>query len=522
MLNKSNVLNELLQLDYTAQAGGNHFNIIDELHANENAHTRILASLLSDKTILHSFLKTIVKLEDKDIEDAAPDQLSIFSDYMDAALISRNFALIIENKIHGAVDQDQQIARYVANMSGYHNKIIVMYLTLAGGKPGPDSFPEECTQKCTLITINYRDHILPWLEKLPVSDQLLSSGLIQYTDHLKGLLGQRKTKDPLSDLKKRLSEKISSGKEAAKIIGEIDYFLGYWRNYLMFNPQLIEQQTENLAEERQRLLLDYATLLFGTIHRDANGWAYLGKPVDCDAVDISIYHWSNISSVQLELYTEKEEDKYEDQLERLSKKLASAGLPAPLRIPFNGTQWLRYPIDNFMQLSAAAQAINGPLSCQLPLAPVNSDDSILKFPVDKLLTLKQCLVELFNRDQLASPWNDIHVFTKDLLLKNGYSYQNGIALHCCWHEQYKYFEAEIWAKDDQKLMYKVWQKLAEQDRIYPFVHYCWRNKTVLIFPIPLTETNDDYAKELCEILKKIKEEITRDHSYLFAEGENNN
>ena len=56
MLNKSNVLNELLQLDYTAQAGGNHFSIIDELHANENAHTRFLASLLSDKTILHSFM----------------------------------------------------------------------------------------------------------------------------------------------------------------------------------------------------------------------------------------------------------------------------------------------------------------------------------------------------------------------------------------------------------------------------------------------------------------------------------
>ena len=51
MLKKSQILNELLELDYTVQTKDHHFNIIDELHANENAHTRILAALLADKEI---------------------------------------------------------------------------------------------------------------------------------------------------------------------------------------------------------------------------------------------------------------------------------------------------------------------------------------------------------------------------------------------------------------------------------------------------------------------------------------
>ena len=310
----------------------------------------------------------------------------------------------------------------------------------------------------------------------------------------------------MSNLKGCLKEKISSGIEAAKIIGEIDYFLGYWRNYLMFHPDLIEKQTENLPKERQGLLRDYAALLFGKIHRDANGWTYLGKPEGYDTVDISIHHWSNISPVQLELYTEREEEEYEKQLNGLSEKLKNAGLPVPLQIPFQETQWLRYPIDDYQQILAAAQTINGS-SAKLPEPPANTDDSILNFPIKKLLILKQGIVELFERDELASPWDDIHVLTQNLTLNNGYSYQKGIALHCCWHEQYKYFEAEIWAKDDQNLMFKIWKKLAEQDCIYPFVHYYWRNKTILIFPIPITKQNDEYAIKLCNILKKIKENI---------------
>ena len=39
-----------------SEASTHQFNLLDELHANENAHTRILVRLLQIPSLLHSFL----------------------------------------------------------------------------------------------------------------------------------------------------------------------------------------------------------------------------------------------------------------------------------------------------------------------------------------------------------------------------------------------------------------------------------------------------------------------------------
>jgi transcriptional regulator of heat shock response len=70
-----------------------------------------------------------------DIPDQlCPSDVSEFSDYIDAKIETKNFCIIIENKINNAVDQDRQIERYVDKVKPHNNNIFVLYLTLDGNK----------------------------------------------------------------------------------------------------------------------------------------------------------------------------------------------------------------------------------------------------------------------------------------------------------------------------------------------------------------------------------------------------
>ena len=81
------------------------FNLLDELHANENAHTRILVRLLQIPVLLKSFLEYLKEIFPEKATFAIPEKLSSnavseFSDYIDAKIETKNFCIIIENKIN--------------------------------------------------------------------------------------------------------------------------------------------------------------------------------------------------------------------------------------------------------------------------------------------------------------------------------------------------------------------------------------------------------------------------------------
>jgi transcriptional regulator of heat shock response len=160
------------------EACTHQFNLLDELHANENAHTRILVRLLQIPSLLHSFLMYLKESFAEQAQFDIPDQLypsdvSEFSDYIDAKIETKNFCIIIENKINNAVDQDRQIERYVSAVKSQNKNICVLYLTLDGTKdPTSNSIGES---DVPVIKINYKKHILNWLENkitFSVSDTL--------------------------------------------------------------------------------------------------------------------------------------------------------------------------------------------------------------------------------------------------------------------------------------------------------------------------------------------------------------
>lgn len=217
------------------------FNVIDELHINENAHSRVLAKLLQFKVekkypILESFLKLLRSRcqSEMNINIESPD-ISNERNRIDALIVEKGkYAIIIENKIYWAGDQKDQIDRYVdcVRQSGFKknettgllDNVFVVYLTQDGRKEvSSESFNKarevlgwkSDSEQGQFIPLNYKDDILPWLKNdvLPncaLKEDLLSSGIKQYIDYLDGLLGLRKNQiDLMYSMKGLLLKKCS-------------------------------------------------------------------------------------------------------------------------------------------------------------------------------------------------------------------------------------------------------------------------------------------------------------------------
>ena len=189
-------------------------NIITELHANENAHSRILRMFLQyddgkkKYPILGKFLD-IPKV--KQVFGNKEFKSPVFTNERERidVLIEepRSFAIIVENKIKGATDQKRQLERYIESVNRYgvpYDNIYAIYLTDSGDKEvSDDSFTDIAKERLgykdendmgRFVPMNYRYDILPWLEKevLPncsYKEDLLISALKQYIDYLKCMFG---------------------------------------------------------------------------------------------------------------------------------------------------------------------------------------------------------------------------------------------------------------------------------------------------------------------------------------------
>lgn len=199
-----------------------HINLIDELRANENAHSRILEKLLSQQEptnkkyeILESFLQYILE-KHKDKQDFQKIEIrkpEITQEKKRIDLWIRdqnNYAIIIENKVHNAKDQSDgkrveggQLERYINTTKEYgfkEEQIYVLYLPPTYEKePTKESWGKYYESKIhedRYINLSFKDDILAWLKShvLPnirLKDKYLSSAIAQYIDHLEGKFSLR-------------------------------------------------------------------------------------------------------------------------------------------------------------------------------------------------------------------------------------------------------------------------------------------------------------------------------------------
>lgn len=268
-----------------------HINVIDQLHANENAHTRILTQLLKYReeghyTILKSFLQL---LPDFDINCYNIDNSCVFFNRENIdGLIEKEgeYAVIIENKIHGAVDQDKQIERYVHTKFQHGiplEHIWVIYLTRDGLKKVENYSLSPKTAKILgsrFVELNYRHHILPWLKDsiLPncrMKEEWLVSAIKQYVDHLEGLFGVR---DSQKTLRNNLRNKIvkSIGCTETMSIGDKYAKMTDYRNILNDLQNIVAGCLESLVKPVVNRMEEETTQILGEICPDVDVKFYNG------------------------------------------------------------------------------------------------------------------------------------------------------------------------------------------------------------------------------------------------------
>lgn len=177
-----------------------HVNIIDELHINENGHSRILTKLLQYKNekneyeILQSLLDYTKQKNFWEIKITNPT-ITQEKERIDLWVRDDNYAIIFENKVYNAEDQDAQICRYIEKTKEKKYKerqIFVIYLSRDGKEPDSQSWGEyKESFKSRYINLSFRYDIMPWLKSIVIpnirqKDVFLSSALLQYVDYLEG------------------------------------------------------------------------------------------------------------------------------------------------------------------------------------------------------------------------------------------------------------------------------------------------------------------------------------------------
>lgn len=196
-----------------------HLNVIDELHINENAHSRILCKLLQYQSesgkyeFLESLLNYIVKNKSvesfSNIEIKSP-KITQEIERIDLWVKDKDYAIIFENKVYDATDQEAQIARYIVKTRACRfsdDKIYVIYMPSTGEKEASEQTwidvsnsqkPENLkeTFQDRYVKLSFREDILKWLREsilpnLRYKEKYLHSAINQYIDFLEGVYSLR-------------------------------------------------------------------------------------------------------------------------------------------------------------------------------------------------------------------------------------------------------------------------------------------------------------------------------------------
>ena len=183
-----------------------HINIIDELHINENGHSRILLKLLQyqdelgEYTFLHSLLRYINShSHSSDFTRIEIKRPLLTQEEARIDLWLRDwksgYAIIFENKACDAIDQEEQLSRYIDKTiaEGFSKEnIFVVYLPSYAHEPDEQSwgnYKEEFEER--YVNLSFKDDILAWLKDdvlphITSSNLYLYTAVVQYIDYLEG------------------------------------------------------------------------------------------------------------------------------------------------------------------------------------------------------------------------------------------------------------------------------------------------------------------------------------------------
>lgn len=231
-----------------------HINLVDAIGADENANSRILASIFSyrDDSGNYQVLKDFARhffsgtgLEEMiEKPTIVTEQLVRNDKRIDIYICEPDkYAVILENKVMHAPEQPHQLANYIEGLNdiGYANEqIFIGYLPRTGETlPSENSWTNRkgvsYSEKfqSRFHNISFRDGILPWLRNLKISANdtaMLYQSIAIYIDYLEGQFDFRpnehyiemKTDEYIADKLAFTDEPSDNLKKAMDAVAEID------------------------------------------------------------------------------------------------------------------------------------------------------------------------------------------------------------------------------------------------------------------------------------------------------------
>lgn len=203
---------------------------------NENWHSRVLRMLFeyldgNEHPVLNSFVSLMKRKADLPFLNIPKSEFVMCTNekFRIDLLVEMDYdcAIIIENKINWAIDQDCQIERYVEQVrkTPLQNKanIYVVYLTADGTKNVEDySLTEKAKELLSgelenegshFLSLSFAYDILPWLENdvlpnIKIKSYILLSSVTLYTDLLKSMFKRDETSQTITTkLIRKMEEK---------------------------------------------------------------------------------------------------------------------------------------------------------------------------------------------------------------------------------------------------------------------------------------------------------------------------
>lgn len=279
-----------------------HVNPIEELHAKETANSRILCAMLryqhnGEYKILKSFARKFITEFNSKLDIGTNPIIEAEQYRIDLSVREPGkYALIFENKIHDAVLQKNQLARYIRKLQaeeGFRlDQIYIVFLPSSKDyEPNDCSWYdwEECCDKCNqqecslkykkptlredfknrYHTVTFRENVLNWLKEdvlLSVNENevLLRSSVILYIDYLEGLFELRTNEKEMymeikdfiverlnlndEDLKGKIEVLQKKKENIEKLNGEIEKLRVFYMQELI--KEKLEPIVENIAKSK--------------------------------------------------------------------------------------------------------------------------------------------------------------------------------------------------------------------------------------------------------------------------------
>ena len=176
------------------------YNVLEEVRVNENAHTRLLMRLLEYTPALSSFLDWLQeKYTTFDPPKVDKPKITAEKHRIDGLIQEKGkYAIIIENKVCGAVEQEGQLGRYIDKCRelGYdQSDIYILYLfDRPGSDPSSQTWGEYRAEQFEgrHLVLSYKQDITPWIksflarcEGTDEKTKVLREGVAQYLDYLR-------------------------------------------------------------------------------------------------------------------------------------------------------------------------------------------------------------------------------------------------------------------------------------------------------------------------------------------------